>query len=172
MKKLINSLFGFFKYVLLVIAFGLTLFIILGMYTRLNKSLTESITLFLPYGILLLLFIVNICLKRKGVVQNIFFNITCNLVFATNIVVCLRAIYDKNLLFNGIQKMGIDFNYFNDYLSFNKIMLYGLIIADIIFMLIPDEEEKPIAKKIVSSDNTNLKVDTKSKNNEIEEEII
>ena len=44
MKRLINSLFGFFKYVLLVIAFGLTLFIILRMYTRLNKSLTESIT--------------------------------------------------------------------------------------------------------------------------------
>lgn len=155
MKKIINGLFSFLKYILLIFSFGFTLFIILRMYTRLSKTLNESVFIFLPYGILLLLFILNISLRREAVTKNLFFNITATLVFSVNIFVCLRAILDKNMLFNEIQKMGVNFNYFNDYLSFNRIMLYGLILADIIFMFVPNAKKKnfsssenPIAKKI------------------------
>ena len=41
----------------------------------------------------------------------------------------------------------INFSYFNDFISFMKIMLYGLSLANIFFM-IHEKEEKPIATKI------------------------
>ena len=58
--------------------------------------------------------------------------------------------------------MGVNFNYFNDYLAFNRIMLYGLIIANIVFMFIPNdvENEKVIAspaKKITKKVENNKK---------------
>ncbi len=177
MKKFINIIFSFFKYVLLIVAFGITLFIILKLYTRLNKNLTDSINIFLPYFILLVLFVISICLSRDYVRNNIFFNITCCLVFSTNIIVCLRAIFDTNMLFNTIQKMGVNFNYFNDYLSFNKIMLYGLCIVNFLFLFIPNNEEEPIKEKIkienVGNDSQNNKEDEVIiKKIELDDEII
>jgi len=151
MKRLINSLCSFFKYILLIVSFGLTLFIILRMYMRLNKSLDEAIVIFLPYVILLILFIINSFFRRDKITKNLFYNLTATLVFTTNIYVCYRAIFDKNMLFNNIQKMGVNFNYFNDYLSFNRIMLYGLVIANIVFMILPTSKKsynKEVARKL------------------------
>ena len=154
MKKLINILFSVLKYPLLLAAFSLTLFIILRMNMRLEKGFSDSVFIFVPYGMLLRLYVLNIVLDRKSVTDNLMYNFTSVLVFLTNIIVCLRAMLDTNMLFNEIQKMGINFNYFNDYLAFNKIALYGLIIANIIFMFVPNELEKEekIAKKITNKD--------------------
>ncbi len=162
MKKVINIILSLLKYVLLIAAFALTLFIILKMNMRLNKSLADSVFIFVPYGILLLLFILNGFLNKKAITENLFYNLTSVLVFCTNVVVGLRAIFDTNMLYNAIQKMGVNFNYFNDYLAFNRIMLYGLIIANIVFMFIPNdvENEKVIAspaKKITKKVENNKK---------------
>ena len=162
MKKIINIILSLLKYVLLIAAFALTLFIILKMNMRLNKSLADSVFIFVPYGILLLLFILNGFLNKKAITENLFYNLTSVLVFCTNVVVGLRAIFDTNMLYNAIQKMGVNFNYFNDYLAFNRIMLYGLIIANIVFMFIPNdvENEKVIAspaKKITKKVENNKK---------------
>ena len=159
MKRLINGLCSFLKYVLLIVSFGLTLFIILRMYVRLNKSLDESIVIFLPYILLLMLFVINSIFKREGITKNLFYNLTAALVFATNVYVCYRAIFDKNMLFNGIQKMGVNFNYFNDYLSFNRIMLYGLIGANLVFMLLPVSKKKKVVVDSVNDVNIVKKVD-------------
>lgn len=168
MKKIVNGLLSFLKYLFLLLSFGLTLFIILKMYTRLNKSLDSAVVIFIPYLILLLLFLINSFLRREGVTKNLFYNMTATLVFLTNIFVCLRAIFDQYMLFNGIQKMGVNFNYFNDYLSFNRIMLYGLIIGDIVFMFVPatdwkkslDEiSDEVIARKIEVNDPEDQKKD-------------
>lgn len=159
MKRIINGLFSFLKYVLLILAFGLTLFIILRMYTRLSKTLNDAVFVFLPYAILLLLFILNICLKREAVTKNIFFNITASLVFSVNIFVCLRAILDRNMLFNVIQKMDVNSNYFDNYLSFNQIMLYGLILADIIFMFVPNTKKKKVSSSYQSEVAKKIEVD-------------
>ena len=135
MKKIINGLCSFLKYVCLIISFGLTLFIILRMYTRLNKSLTEAIFIFLPYFLLL-------------------------------------------ILFNNIQKMGVNFNYFNDYLSFNRIMLYGLIIANIVFMFLPTHKDKDRVDKVkekevkLKSDTTNKEESKVVKKVEVDSELI
>lgn len=150
MKKVINVMLSVLKYFLLMVAFSLTLFIILKLNDRLDKSITDSISIFIPFGILLLLFILNFALNRRQVLDNLFFNLTCCLVFSANIVVCLRTIFDKNMVFNEIQKMGVNFNFFNDYLSFNKIMFFGLIIADLIFMFLPNNDKK-VARPINNS---------------------
>lgn len=138
MKKLVNALCSFFKYILLVAAFGVTLFVILRMNARLDKSILDSINVFIPYCILVVLFIVNIALNRKAVTKNVFFNITAVIIFATIIIIGLRSIFDKSMLFNSIQGMDTNFVYFDDNLAFMKIMLYGLSIIDFIFMLVPN----------------------------------
>ncbi len=145
MKRVVNALCSFFKYILLIAAFGLTLYIILKLNARLEKNITDSTFIFIPYGILILLFILNIALNRKAVTKNIFFNITAVVIFATNIMVCLRTMYDEGMLFNLIQGRHANFVYFNDNLPFTRIMLFGLIIADIVFMFVPNSylEEDP-----------------------------
>lgn len=163
MKKVFNVFFSIIKYLLLLAAFALTLYIILKMNLRLKKPIIDSISLFIPYGVLLLLYILNFSLNKKSVNDNLFFNLTSVLTFLANIIVCLRAMFDYNMVFNGIQKMGVDFNYFNDYLSFNKIMLYGLIIADIIFMFIPNNiDDNKNNSNINNNDNNKINNNTSS----------
>ena len=147
MKKILNGIFMFLKFILLILGFGLSFFIVLSMYKRVDKNLVESIPIFTPYIILLLIFFINIIFGQKSVNRNLFYNLTCCLVFSCIVIVCLRAILDKNMLLNSIMGYNINFSYFNDFIYFMKIMLYGLSLANIFFM-IHEKEEKPIATKI------------------------
>ena len=147
MKKMLNGIFMFLKFILLILGFGLSFFIVLSMYKRVDKNLVESIPIFTPYIIILLIFFINIIFGQKSVNRNLFYNLTCCLVFSCIVIVCLRAILDKNMLLNSIMGYNINFSYFNDFIPFMKIMLYGLSLANIFFM-IHEKEEKPIATKI------------------------
>ena len=147
MKKILNGSFMFLKFILLILGFGLSFFIVLSMYKRVDKNLVESIPIFTPYIIILLIFFINIIFGQKSVNRNLFYNLTCCLVFSCIVIVCLRAILDKNMLLNSIMGYNINFSYFNDFIPFMKIMLYGLSLANIFFM-IHEKEEKPIATKI------------------------
>ena len=147
MKKILNGIFMFLKFILLILGFGLSFFIVLSMYKRVDKNLVESIPIFIPYIIILLIFFINIIFGQKSVNRNLFYNLTCCLVFSCIVIVCLRAILDKNMLLNSIMGYNINFSYFNDFISFMEIMLYGLSLANIFFM-IHEKEEKPIATKI------------------------
>ena len=100
---------------------------------------------FIPFLVLLVLFIINMILKQVGVSKNLFYNLTCCLVFTTIILVGCRAILDTNMVLNAKYGYGIDFNFFDNFLSYIKIMLYGLIIADILFMF--REKEKLVEEK-------------------------
>ena len=147
MKKILNGIFMFLKFILLILGFGLSFFIVLSMYKRVDKNLVESIPIFTPYIIILLIFFINIIFGQKSVNRNLFYNLTCCLVFSCIVIVCLRAILDKNMLLNSIMGYNINFSYFNDFIPFMKIMLYGLSLANIFFM-IHEKEEKLIATKI------------------------
>ena len=132
-------------------SFGLFLYIVLSMYDRVNKSLIECIDLFIPYLLVLILFIINILFQQTTVTKNVFYNLTCCLAFITILVVCLRTIYDKNMVLNEIMGYGINFSYFNDFLAFMKVLLYGISIANIFFMFKDKTKinmNEPIAKKI------------------------
>lgn len=134
MKKILNILFYVLKFILFLAAFGLTLMIIVQMNHRLNKSFMTTVNVFIPFIILLILFIVNLIFKHKNLTDNIFYNITCCLVFLTIIYVSYRALSDKNMVLNEKYGYGIDFNYFSNFVSYLKIMLYGLNIGNIFLM--------------------------------------
>ena len=145
MKRIFNGLFYGLKFLLLIGAFGLTLFILIRMNIRLEKDMMSILPQFIPFIILLVLFIINMILRQVGVSKNLFYNLTCCLVFTTIILVGCRAVLDTNMVLNAKYGYGIDFNFFDNFLPYIKIMLYGLIIADILFMF--REKDKEIEEK-------------------------
>ncbi len=142
MKKIFNGLFYGLKFLLFVVAFGLTLFILIRMNMRLNKDFTSIISEFIPFVILLILFIVNLLFKQKNISKNLFYNLTCCLVLSTIIVVALRSLLDTNMVLNEKYGYGVDFNFFDNFIPYIKIMLYGLSIADILFMFREKDNDK------------------------------
>ena len=135
MKNILNTMFYILKFILFFVALGLSFYIILGMYNRLEKDYIGCINLVIPYILVIIIFCVNLFKNQQVVTKNIFYNITCVLVFSTITVVCLRAIFDKNMLLNGIMGYNINFSYFSDFLVFMKIMLYGLFLGNIFLIL-------------------------------------
>lgn len=153
MKKILNTVFLILKFILLIISFGMSLYIVFSMYSRVGKNFTESIPIFIPYVIILMFFFMNITFRQKQVNNNIFYNLTCCLVFVSICLVCFRAILDKNMLLNEIMGYNINFSYFADFITFMKIMLYGLIISNILFMIKFKQKKKiesnvEVSKKI------------------------
>ncbi len=142
MKQIFNGLFYFLKFLLFIASFALTLFIIVQMYRRLGKNIMESVKVFLPYLIIILLFVVNLFAKQESVTKNIFYNLTCTLVFTTIILVGLRAMYDSNMVLREQLGRNINFNYFDYFIPFMKIMLYGLSISNIFFMFTGKSRKK------------------------------
>lgn len=143
MKKIFNYMFYGLKFLFLIGAFGLTLFIMIRMNVRLEKSMVSILPVFIPFVLLLVVFIINMIFKQKGVSDNLFYNITCCLVFATIIFVCYRAMFDTNMVLNEKYGYGVDFNFFDNFVAYINIMLYGLFIANIFFMFKEREKEKP-----------------------------
>ena len=149
MKKILNRIFMTLKFILLLSSFSICLYIVLSMYHRIDKSIIDAIPIFIPYVLLLLLFFINVSISQKSINNNIFYNLTCCLVFSCVCIVGARAMLDKNMVLNTIMGYGINFSYFNDFIPFMKIMLYGLIFSNICFMPHNEEsEELKIAKKI------------------------
>lgn len=142
MKKIFNYMFYGLKFLLLIASFAICLFIMMRMNMRLDKSFVTIIPELIPFLILLVIFIINIILNQKEVTDNLFYNITCCLVLATILFVGYRAIFDKNMVLNEKYGYGIDFNYFDNFISYIKIMLYGLVIGNIFFMFKDREESK------------------------------
>lgn len=144
MKKIFNILFYGLKFILLIAAFGLTLFILIRMNVRLDKSMMTSLSSFVPFIILFILFVINMLFKQSNITKNLFYNLTCCLVLGTIVLVSLRSILDTNMVLNGKYGYGIDFNFFDNFLAYINIMLYGLSIANILFMF--REKDKNIEK--------------------------
>lgn len=135
MIKILNLIFSFLKFILLIISFGVSFFIVISMDSRVGRSIMSSIYIFLPFVILLVLYTVNYLFHQKAVTQNIFYNITSVLVFIVINFVCYRAIFDKQMVLNEIMGYGINFSYFEDFLPFMQILIYGLIVSNIFFLI-------------------------------------
>lgn len=135
MKKIINILLIFIKFLFLLISFVLTFNIVLRMYERLGKNYIESIPVFIPYIVLFLLFSINFIFRQKRVNNCIFYNITCCLVFAMLIFCGYRAMNDEYmLLYIRLGDYHINFNYYADIIAPMKVMLYLLSISNVILM--------------------------------------
>lgn len=137
MKDILSKLFGFFKYILLIIAFGLVLYGIMVTYSRLEKSLMEAINVFVPFGLVLVTFLLTLILGSKKISKNLMFNFVCCLTFTVTIIVCIRAMFDKNMILYYRYQLNYNPAYFADNLSAIEVMLY-MIAASNIFLLISD----------------------------------
>ena len=159
MKKIFNILFYVLKFILLIAAFGLTLFIIIRMDIRLEKSVMSSFESFIPFIVIFILFMVNMIFRQVGVTKNLFYNLTCCLVLSTIVLVSLRAVLDTNMVLNGKYGYGIDFNFFDNFLAYINIMLYGLSVANIFFMFREkDVKENKVEKKVDKKEIKHKKV--------------
>ncbi len=146
MKKIFNGLFYVLKFLLLIATFGLTIFILIRMNIRLEKDVMTMIPTLLPFLFVFILFIINMIFKQVGVTKNVFYNLTCCLVLVTISFVGYRAIFDTNMVLNQRYGYGIDFNFFDNFIAYMNIMLYGLVICNILFMFREKDEEKKSKK--------------------------
>ena len=135
MIKLLNKMFYILKFITFFLSLGFTIYIVLGMYTRLQKNYIDSIDIFMPFILILLIFCINIFKSQLVVTENLFYNFTCCLVFFTILFISYRTIFDKNMLLNSIMGYNINFSYFSDFISFLKIMLYGLVIGNFFLII-------------------------------------
>lgn len=151
MKNILSKLFGFLKYILLIASFGLVLFCIMTTYARLEKSLSEAVGVFIPFGFVLLVYLVNIIFRSKGISNNLLFNFVSCMVFIVTIIICLRSMFDKNMLL--YYKYGLNFNpaFFADNLSAIEFMLYMIGIVNILLLVLEFLKKKTNKKSIVSN---------------------
>ncbi len=142
MKKIFNGLFYVLKFLLLIAAFALSLFIFIRMNMRLNKDIISVLPQFVPFLLLLILFLVNMIFRQEGVTKCLFYNLTCCLALTTIVLVSLRAILDTNMVLNSKYGYGIDFNFYDNFLAYINIMLYGLVLSNILFMFKEKDKNK------------------------------
>lgn len=140
MINIINKMFSFLKVILLLAAFMITLYITMYMYYNLEKQplgsdFMEFFANLLPYIILLVLFVINFVLRQKSVNNSIFYNLTCVIVFGAIIFMGYRALFDENMVLWHKTDYHINFEYFADQLSQIKVMVYGLIGANVLLMI-------------------------------------
>lgn len=151
MKNIVNKIFYVLKFILLILSFALSLLIIVKMYERLGKSLKESLSFFLPFLAIFIVFSINMVADQKAVKDNMFFNITSCLVLLVITYIGYRTIFDKNMIINSYMGYGMSFNYYSEAVPSIKMLLYGLVITDIFLMFIK-EEKKPIPIKLESKE--------------------
>ena len=134
MKDVLSKLFGFFKYILLIVSFGLVLYGIMVTYNRLGKPLTDAISTFIPFGFVLIMFIVSLIVKNNDN-NKLLFNFVSCFTFIIIIVICLRSMYDKKMLL--YYKYQINFNpaFFADNLSAIEMLLYLIGTANLLLVI-------------------------------------
>ena len=135
MNKIINKTLFYIKIMLIVIAFSITLYILL-MRMDINGLSTWSIfPLFIPLLLVLIVFVFSFFLNITK--DNIFFNLVCVLVLLAIIIIDCRTIFDHNI----ISAYKINLNYFDLQISNIKIMLYLTFISNILLMIYEKNEK-------------------------------
>ena len=151
MTKILNGMFYLLKFLLIVLAFGSSLYVLVAMYRRLDKNMIDLLRVFIPYIVLVVLWILNIFFRQQSVTKNVFYNLTCCLVFATIILLACRALFDESMILILKTKYHTNFDFFSDMLTFANVMIYGLCIADV-FLALSDAKFK-FGKKDKKVDN-------------------
>lgn len=135
MNKILSGFFGIIKYLLFVVAIGLVAYGIVKTYGRLDKPLTDSVSVFIPFVFVLIMFFVNIFTGNKYTKDNLFFNFLSVLLFLVIIIVCLRSMHDTNMIL--YHRYQIDFNpeFFANNLSLIEMGLYLLGASNVFLFL-------------------------------------
>ena len=135
MDKIINRILFYLKVLLLLIAFSMTLYILLIRMDTNGLSAWTIFPLFIPLLLLLIAFVFGFFLNIGS--ENIFFNIVCVLVLLAIIIIDCRTIFDSNI----ISLTKVNLNFFDLQVNKIKIMLYLTIISNIL-LIIYEKKEK------------------------------
>ena len=147
MVRILNGMLNALKMLLLLVCFVLSFYIIINMYRRLDKDLIGSITNFIPFVLLFILFAVNFIFKQDSVNQNTFYNIVCVLALVTIGVAIFRTLTDRNMIVMIRMGYDINFNYFADFIAPMRIFLYSLSAANVLLMVSGMNFEKLLPQK-------------------------
>ena len=157
MRELLCKIFSFLKYILLIVSFGLVFYGIINTYGRLEKPLTEAISIFVPFGVVLLLFLINLFTRSKYTSTSLLFNFVSVFAFVVIIIICLRSMFDTNMIL--FHRYGIDYNpsFFADNLEVICAMLYMIGASNVILLIcdILDKDKKN--KKHKNTTKTDIK---------------
>lgn len=166
MRELLCKIFSFLKYILLIVSFGLVFYGIINTYGRLEKPLTEAISIFVPFGVVLLLFLINLFTRSKYTSTSLLFNFVSVFAFVVIIIICLRSMFDTNMIL--FHRYGIDYNpsFFADNLSVICAMLYMIGASNFILLIcdILDKDKKN--KKHKNTTKTDIKKNKKDLNDD------
>lgn len=154
MKDILSSLFGFLKYFLLIIAFGLVFYGIMVTYARLEKSLVQAVPIFIPFILVLFTYIFSIVINGKNVSKNLLFNLTSVLVFSVVIIICLRAKFDTNMILYHRYQIHFNPSYFADNLAIIKALVYMIGISNIILLICNVLEKDKVGKHEIGINRT------------------
>ena len=135
MRNIICMVLSFLKYILFIFAFGLVFYSIIKTYGRLEKPLSDAISVFIPFAFVLLTFLISLISRSKYVSRSVLFNLVAVLLFVVTIIICLRSIVDDNMIL--FYRYGIDYNpaFLSDNLSAIEAMLYMIGGANVILLL-------------------------------------
>lgn len=149
MKKVLCKVLSFLKYILLIVSFGLVFYCLLTTYSRLEKPITDGINVLLPFGLVLICFLVSLISRAKYVSKSLLFNFVAVFIFVTSIIVCLRAMYDTNMFLYFKYEINFNPSYFSDNLSFILMELYMLFAANVILLIASfvDKDKKKVVRK-------------------------
>lgn len=129
MDKLINKILFYIKIVFLLIAFVITLYILLIKMDINGLSVLSIFPIFIPLFLVLSVFVFSFFLNIGD--NNIMFNVSCILVLLAIIIIDYRTIFDSNI----ISSTKININFFDIQTHKIKIMLYLTFISNILLMI-------------------------------------
>lgn len=128
MTDAINKILFYIKVILLLVAFTLSLYIIMMMYDRFGRGIMDLILLFIPMLLSLITFVVSFFFKDGN--KSILFNVSTVLALLAIVIICIRALIDKNMVLN--IKDGINYYYFENQLRQIKILMYMIFFGNLV----------------------------------------
>ena len=134
MIKIINKILIYTKIILLLIAFTITLYILLLRMDYTSLGIGSILPLFIPLLLVLIVYVFSYFLNKGN--DNIFYNVASILVLLSIIVIDYRTIFDNNI--NSIYNINV--GYFVVHSLKIEIMLYLTFLGNL--MLIINEKKK------------------------------
>ncbi len=132
MIDLVNKLIFYFKVILLIIIFTLTLYILLSMNSYYgSNNIINFVVMCLPFILLLFIFVFSF-LYKKGE-KNTFFNVASTIALIAILIIDYRTIFDKNMVL--WIKGNMNFYYFENQMLQMEILSYAMVIGNSILII-------------------------------------
>ena len=140
MIKIFNKIFNISKLILLTLSLAFTLYIMLFMYEKLDKSyfghnFLDFFGTIFPLIVLLILFTINYALHQEYINNNILYNSCCMVSLISIIMIGYRTLYDTNMIYWAKDGFNINFSYFNDQISQIKLLAVLLCFTNILIII-------------------------------------